>query len=123
MAAIVPPSLEELEASGSTVQVKSKSSMVIPVILLIVFLVIVYFIPTAIAVKRKHPNRFGIVIVNIFLGWSLIGWVVALVWAVTDSKSKPSTNKYDDLDKLQKLKANGTITEQEFEAEKQRLLK
>ena len=41
----------------------------------------IYMIPTIIA--EKHPNKSGIVILNIFLGWTGIGWVIALIWAVT----------------------------------------
>ncbi len=40
-----------------------------------------YLLPTIEAWLRKHPNLGAIALVNIFLGWSLIGWVVALVWA------------------------------------------
>ena len=40
-----------------------------------------YLLPTIEAWLRKHPNLGAISLVNIFLGWSLIGWVVALVWA------------------------------------------
>ncbi|GAB1406117.1 hypothetical protein MASR1M8_00360 [Thermomonas brevis] len=40
-----------------------------------------YLLPTFEAWLRKHPNLGAIALVNIFLGWSLIGWVVALVWA------------------------------------------
>ena len=32
-------------------------------------------------------------------------------------------NKYEDLERLQKLKEDGAITEAEFEAEKQKLLR
>lgn len=40
-----------------------------------------YLLPTIEAWLRKHSNLGSITLVNIFLGWSLIGWVVALVWA------------------------------------------
>lgn len=40
-----------------------------------------YLLPTIEAWLRKHPNLGAIAAVNIFLGWSLIGWVIALVWA------------------------------------------
>lgn len=46
--------------------------------------VALYCLPTIIAVARKHRNRFAIGLVNIFLGWSVIGWFVALVWALTN---------------------------------------
>lgn len=42
----------------------------------------VYFIPTIIAVARHHRNALAIFLVNLFAGWSFIGWVVTLVWSV-----------------------------------------
>jgi hypothetical protein len=42
---------------------------------------LVYFVPTFIAAAREHPNALPILIVNAVFGWSLIGYVVALVWA------------------------------------------
>lgn len=49
---------------------------------LIGVLLFFYFLPTLIAVHREHRNRGAIVVLNLFLGWTLIGWVIALVWAV-----------------------------------------
>ena len=46
--------------------------------------IIVYFVPSYIAYRRKHKNRVAILVLNIFLGWSLIGWIVALVWSLTN---------------------------------------
>jgi hypothetical protein len=40
-----------------------------------------YFLPAIIAAKRKVPHEGSIVVVNIFLGWTLVGWVVALAMA------------------------------------------
>lgn len=40
-----------------------------------------YFLPTIIAVKRKVPNVGSVVVINIFLGWSVIGWVASLAMA------------------------------------------
>lgn len=56
-------------------------------IILAVVGIFLYFFPTCIAKKRKHPNLAGIFIVNLFFGWSVIGWVGALVWAVHNSAS------------------------------------
>jgi hypothetical protein len=52
-------------------------------ILVIALCMGVYFVPSIIASKRNHKNFTPILILNIFLGFSLIGWVVALVWATT----------------------------------------
>ncbi|OQS41016.1 superinfection immunity protein [Chromobacterium haemolyticum] len=40
-----------------------------------------YFIPAGVAHDRKHKSVGGIFILNLFLGWTFIGWVIALAWA------------------------------------------
>ena len=47
---------------------------------------LLYFVPTVIAFVRRVPNSISVLVVNLFLGWSLIGWVVALAMAV---RTKP----------------------------------
>jgi hypothetical protein len=49
----------------------------------IVVTLVVYFIPSIVAYAREHHNRLAILVLNLFLGWSFLGWVVALVWAAT----------------------------------------
>jgi len=39
----------------------------------------IYFLPTFVA--RDHKNGNSIAVLNLFLGWTFLGWVVALVWA------------------------------------------
>ena len=51
--------------------------------LLVLFFLIVYLIPSEVAYSRLHHNRLAIMVLNIFLGWSLLGWIIALVWACT----------------------------------------
>ena len=52
--------------------------------LFIVLIVVVsYFLPTLIAVLREHHNRLPIFLLNLFLGWTFIGWVASLVWSFT----------------------------------------
>ena len=46
-----------------------------------------YFIPAIVAFKGGHGNAAAILILNLFLGWTLIGWVGALVWANTSVKN------------------------------------
>lgn len=46
-----------------------------------IFLLLMYFIPAVVAYEKKKENRVSILVLNIFLGWTFIGWVVALVWA------------------------------------------
>lgn len=59
----------------------------------ILVIVVVYFLPTVIAYKRKYKNRMSVLVVDLFLGWTLIGWVVALALSFIndiDENEKPS---------------------------------
>lgn len=58
------------------------------VFLIVMFLVglAFYFAPTILAFSRGKGNAVAILVVNLFFGWSLIGWVVALVWALTQEQ-------------------------------------
>lgn len=47
-----------------------------------------YFLPTILAFNRKVSSPWSVAVINTFLGWTLIGWVVALAMAV---RSRPST--------------------------------
>lgn len=40
-----------------------------------------YLLPTAIAYQRRHTNTLAIFLLDFFLGWTLLGWVAALVWS------------------------------------------
>ncbi len=51
--------------------------------LLILILLALYILPTVIAALRNVKAVAGIVVLNLLLGWTLIGWVGALVWAVS----------------------------------------
>jgi hypothetical protein len=51
-------------------------------LLILGFLGVVYLGPSALAYNRGHPNAAAIFVVNLLLGWTLIGWVGALVWAI-----------------------------------------
>jgi uncharacterized protein YqhQ len=43
---------------------------------------IIYFVPTIIAVLMRKRGTTGIVLLNLFAGWTIVGWVIALVWAL-----------------------------------------
>jgi hypothetical protein len=43
-----------------------------------------YFIPTMIAFARNHKNAVAILALNFLMGWTFIGWVASLVWALKD---------------------------------------
>jgi len=97
--------------------------------------VIIYFLPSFNASSRKHPNTSSIVLLNLFLGWTLIGWVASLVWSASSiAKPEPAVapvahstpsedgDKYQKIERLGSLKDRGLITEDEYQAEKIKLL-
>ncbi len=43
----------------------------------------VYFLPAIVAAARRHQNANAVMILNLFLGWTFLGWVVAMIWAWT----------------------------------------
>jgi hypothetical protein len=45
-----------------------------------------YFLPTIVARMRQHRQTLAIGMLNLFAGWTFIGWVVALVWACTTDR-------------------------------------
>jgi Superinfection immunity protein len=47
-------------------------------------LAVIYFLPAFIASKRNHRQTTAIALLNLFLGWTFVGWVAALVWAVSN---------------------------------------
>jgi len=56
----------------------------VPVALLVIAALIAgYFIPTVVAVVRRHRNIAPIALINVFFGWSVLGWFVALIWSFT----------------------------------------
>lgn len=42
---------------------------------------VTYFLPTIVALVRSKRDTLAIFLLNFFLGWTLIGWFVALIWA------------------------------------------
>ena len=59
--------------------------------LLILLIVPLYFLPTIIANSRKSANSSGVFVLNFLLGWTILGWIGALIWAVTSSPKQATT--------------------------------
>jgi hypothetical protein len=45
------------------------------------FWFVMYFLPSIIALAKSKRDKLAIFLLNFFLGWSVIGWIIALVWA------------------------------------------
>lgn len=98
--------------------------------IILILCCIAYFIPSMVASNNKHPQIGAIFALNLFLGWTLLGWVVALVWACMKSEPKqPETvineinnSAADEIKKLAELKEQGILTDEEFNARKKKIL-
>ena len=45
---------------------------------------VMYFIPSIIGFIRGHASKWGIFALNLFLGWTMILWLVALIWSLSN---------------------------------------
>jgi hypothetical protein len=105
--------------------------------------ILLYFLPTILAFSKKKSNKSVIFLVNFFLGWSVIGWIVSLIWALSSDNSQTvivnnnPTNleeknpankesayneKLNNLQKLKDLFDSGVLSEIEFEEQKSKIL-
>ncbi len=42
-----------------------------------------YFLPFVIALSRGHKNTVAIFMLTLLLGWTFLGWIIALIWSFT----------------------------------------
>ncbi len=53
------------------------------------FWIALYVLPTVIAYRRRVVNRHSVAVVNLLLGWTVVGWIVALAMSVRDARTSP----------------------------------
>jgi hypothetical protein len=49
-----------------------------------------YFLPSIIAGKRQHRNTTPITLSNLFFGWTIVGWLVCLIWSTSSNVAAES---------------------------------
>jgi Superinfection immunity protein len=59
---------------------------------LLMLILFFYFLPTMVAASPGHRNISAIFVLNLFLGWTFVGWVAALMWAVIRTKPAPAVS-------------------------------
>ncbi|MHC2584193.1 superinfection immunity protein [Bradyrhizobium diazoefficiens] len=123
------------------------------IFLAIFFLVIgiIYIAPTIVAFRRDHPNRWIIMVINVAFGGTIIGWGIAMVWAMraahrlgstssggesglnlfindvkkfqlVDPPPLPQTSTVQELERLHDLLVRGALSQVEFDGLKAKLL-
>ena len=63
---------------------------------LLVILIVPYFAPAIVAFMRGHHQKWAIFALDLFLGWTFLGWVGALVWSLTKVESKVDRMRLED---------------------------
>jgi hypothetical protein len=46
---------------------------------------VLYLLPWVVAAMRGKKNSGAILALNVLLGWTVIGWIIAFIWALTTS--------------------------------------
>lgn len=66
----------------------------------IILILALYFVPTLIAAIKGKSNSVAIFALNLILGWTFIGWLVAFIWALTnDNKQQIVVNSHASNDR------------------------
>lgn len=55
-------------------------------VMILIICLALYFLPSLIAGSRNHSNINAILALNFFLGWTVIGWVLSFIWALTNQE-------------------------------------
>ena len=61
-----------------------------PLNIIVIYMIVkyLYLYPYNLAKENKnHNNLQGLLILNIFLGWTLIGWIICVIWATHNKKN------------------------------------
>ena len=106
---------------------------VIFVLIIIVIIFCIYFIPTFVAFSRHHQFKWIIFLINLFTGFTFVGWIGALIWAFIDTgqntkvyiqpaSNNPQFSIASELEKLTVLRDNGDISNLEYKELKYKLL-
>ena len=62
------------------------------IVLAVVIIPPLYFLPAVLAASKSHPRGLELFLVNLLLGWTLVGWLACLVWAAAaPGETKPYT--------------------------------
>lgn len=97
---------------------------------LIFMAAVLYLLPSIIGWEKPHAAQ--VVTLNILLGWTLLGWVIALVWALkkepepqaptSGPKLQSTVSVADELERLKKLRDEGVISMEEYEIAKRKAI-
>ena len=79
--AIRPPSSPASSSASGVFGVFGLLLMLLSWTIGIALALAIYWAPTIVAIFKKHPHLVGIIVINFFFGWTLIGWIASFIWA------------------------------------------
>lgn len=90
---------------SSTIHIFSRENQQNLLIGLMIYLAFwIYFIPTDVALTRKHNNALMILVLNLFLGWTLIAWALTLAFSCSNNV-QPNIEEYKFINSTHKTMA------------------
>ena len=64
----------------------------------------IYLIPTYVAKRRDARNRTGLILLNLIFGWTGVGWIGSLIWALSAETEEQAKRKEIDYEMLARLR-------------------
>ncbi len=87
------------------------------------------FMPFIIALCRNHNDTLLIFLVVFFLGWTIIGWIIAFIWSLSsnvqgsiNTSNQIQKSLTDKLNELNFLLRKKVITQEEYDIQKKKIL-
>ncbi len=59
----------------------------------LLIVVAIYILPLSCAIARDHDHYLEIVALNVLSGWTVLGWIVSLRWALTPPRVRPAVSR------------------------------
>jgi len=60
-----------------------------PLVALTIIMILIYFLPAVASGIMRHKYSTRIIVANIFLGWTIIGWLICLIYALWGANGEP----------------------------------
>jgi len=80
--ALVPATVHAQGYGSSSGSVTANLIYIVLFLVLLLVCIGIFIVPSVIAFRRQHPNRWVILVINLAFGGTIIGWFGALIWAL-----------------------------------------
>ncbi|SIT41256.1 conserved exported hypothetical protein [Paraburkholderia ribeironis] len=70
-----------------------------------IFALALYFLPAILADRRKRHDVLTLALFNACLGWTVLGWLLALYWSLQPNPPKDLAGEVEESRKLVRMRA------------------